>query len=766
MAADKSKQHHALINNAIFFAVAAATPALLGRKFDGVAILPFLYVTTFRIRKAFLFFWVFPLVCLAMFAVDKQLDVKNIDLQGAYNFIAPILVSVVLHYGGAYFASEWRVTSRAALDEFSESVSGFLDRKCYKEKSWPSLFYMKAERVLISFVCILKIILAVAFLVFFLLFNGIPSDLLGCGATDPKSESHLKIWLWAFYGIVCATEIMYHMALYMSNQISCAIGGSFTMAVLQPTYWQWFFIASYAPSKGLWIPILTESLRTCSVSFFRMQDKDDVLVSPLMSLIEFFHVLIVIALGKFSSCSYSDAMLYRELFLSCFFLYSMITFRYKKWRTWSKARKPVHARLYFPVHHKEIECYVRKWQKGINLPEGGGDVEFPDDHPAWKKMHGKPNVKYFPELSISRKESRPDWGSEVPKFVTFERKTQMPGEWICVEIGTEAGILLDENEMDTGLKGQFRVLHPLVDCKGVLAYWGDFGAGKLFAAKRYKKDPAGGWDMAVPGDDATEAELSAARNRHVRLLKPYFQDCLMQEKAAEFGRAFNKVENLPVRKVELLRACVLEMEWESALPQLYLVEPFLDDNTPFRKFNNNEYVPGQQAVQNTPNMLSLFSYFHSDRQLLLCDVQGKKYKFTDPQFHSSEKDSAEDDDYEEGELRDWLHSDGGIEMMKRVLVGLHEQKSLHALCNRVWPEKMREFNKEVEQWKEDPEFKKLLEQWEKEARLYRKYFANLNPVLDAGVGGMADMEEELDEAMKSSLMSVPTGQARSGSVQR
>ena len=36
-----------------------------------------------------------------------------------------------------------------------------------------------------------------------------------------------------------------------------------------------------------------------------------------------------------------------------------------------------------------------------------------------------------------------------------------------------------------------------------------------------------------------------------------------------------------------------------------------------------------------------------------------------------------------------------------VLVGLHEQKSLHALCNRVWPEKMREFNKEVRRREEE-----------------------------------------------------------------
>jgi len=248
---------------------------------------------------------------------------------------------------------------------------------------------------------------------------------------------------------------------------------------------------------------------------------------------------------------------------------------------------------------------------------------------------------------------------------------------------------------------------------------------------------------------ASEAEIRAAKNRHVRLLKPYFQDCLMQEKAAEIGRAFNNVENLPVKKIEVLRACVLETGWDQELPNLFLVEPYLDDNTPFRKFNNNDFIPGQQAVQNTPNMLSLFSYFSTQKQLLMCDIQGKKYRFTDPQFHSAEKESIDDDDYDdEEERRDWLHSDGGKEMMKRVLLGLYEQKALHALCDRLWPDKMKELSEEVKAWRADPDFQKQIEAWEKEAQMYAKYFSNLNPVLDGGVGGFADMEEELDEAMK------------------
>ena len=39
----------------------------------------------------------------------------------------------------------------------------------------------------------------------------------------------------------------------------------------------------------------------------------------------------------------------------------------------------------------------------------------------------------------------------------------------------------------------------------------------------------------------------------------------------------------------------LLLDWECELPQLFLCEPFLDDNTPFRKFNNNDFIPGQQV---------------------------------------------------------------------------------------------------------------------------------------------------------------------------
>ncbi len=56
-------------------------------------------------------------------------------------------------------------------------------------------------------------------------------------------------------------------------------------------------------------------------------------------------------------------------------------------------------------------------------------------------------------------------------------------------------------------------------------------------------------------------------------------------------------------------------------------------------------------------------------------------------------------------------------VLRQVLLGLHEQKALHALCNRLWPQQMKEFSEEVAAWRADPEFAKQIEAWEKEAQL-------------------------------------------------
>mmetsp|Transcript_81135 Transcript_81135/g.218009 ORF Transcript_81135/g.218009 Transcript_81135/m.218009 type:complete len:630 (-) Transcript_81135:159-2048(-) len=613
---------------------------------------------------------------------------------------------------------------------------------------------MKSERVLIAVSCTLKIILAAALLIFYFAFNNLPKEILGCSSNEVPSSN---IWLWLMFVFVFISEMSYHVALFMAGIIRDKVVDSFAQIVLMPTYWQWFFVATYTPyADSVWIPITVECVRSISVSFFRMQDKEDSLVNPLMTITDLLHGLTLLLLRGAGGCEgYPVAALHRQLAAGYMFIAGWVGAILKHRRLGRTANRPVRARLYFPIHHNDVECHERPWQRLLGLPRDSAG----DEPRQIKLKEGLPckaaelcRVTYHPELVIERYEMKPHWGDDSTfSYQRHTRKTAVAGKWVCVEVPAEAGILLAEQAADTGLKGQFRVLHALRDTKGVLGFWGDFKAN-LYAAKRYKKDPSGGWDLDNPNELEVEAERYAALNRHQRLVKPYFQDCFMQEKAAEFGRAFNATKNLPVRKVELLRACVMEVDWDSGLPQLYLVEPFLDDNTPFRKFNNNDFVPGQKATQNTPNLFSLFSYFHSNFNLVVCDIQGKKYKFTDPQFHTQRRVEEDDEDDfgpdDEDEGPDWLHSDGGFEMMRRVLYGLHKQRALHALCNRAWPEKMKALSDQVKEWEEDHDFMQALRELEKQAALYSSYFGSLDPTLDAAAAGLqVDAEDEHEQVM-------------------
>jgi len=656
---------------------------------------------------------------------------------------------VAAHYSAVSLSKTLGKASRPQIEHFANSVSAFLDEKCFKTHAWPSFLYMKSERVLIALACIVKMALAGTILVLLPFTMGIPNDLIGCAAAESTPGATLMTWV--MFASVCVSEILFHMAMFLSLNVKTSVSDSFALPVLCPTYWQWFFIATYAPTHDIWLPITVECIRMMSVSFFRMQDKEDQVVSPLMSAMDLAQGCVILGGTATGLCKFPLVMLYRLLSNGLIFLLGYIQQAWKKHRTWSGCKKKIACRMFVPVGHPDIEHHEVKWMKGRSYPEGGGPIEIKD--PRFKAC----KATYVPELILERQETKPDFEDPtLTTFISFTRKTKMPGAWVQIDVpAEEGGLLISEKELSTGLEGQFRVLHPLLDSKGLMRYFGDFTGNKaMFAAKKYKKDPGGGWDMDEPSEieNMTGASRSAALNRHVRLLNPYFQDCLMQEKAAEFGRAFNKVENLPVRKVEVLRAVVVEVGHGTPLPQLYLCEPFLDDSVPFRKFNNNDYVLGQQAIQNTPNMLSLFSYFHSNKTLVMCDIQGKKYKFTDPQFHSSdppyEDDGGFSEDSDDGG-RDWLHSDGGLELQKRVLVGFHKQQTLHSLCNRVWPDQMQEFNEQVEEWMKDEDFAKLLAQMEKSAKMYATYFNNLNPVMDATIGGnYVDADEELADALK------------------
>ena len=70
-----------------------------------------------------------------------------------------------------------------------------------------------------------------------------------------------------------------------------------------------------------------------------------------------------------------------------------------------------------------------------------------------------------------------------------------------MDIPLSAGLLISEKETDTGLEGQFRVLHPLLDSNGFMRYFGSWRGKSMFAAKRYKKDPAGSRCLDDDDDD-------------------------------------------------------------------------------------------------------------------------------------------------------------------------------------------------------------------------------------------------------------------------
>jgi len=752
---DKGGALSALSPHLLPLFLALAVPLLATSHHAGLALLPILFLASYRLRQVvYRRFFLAPAFAVVVSVLERtslpSLSLAEVLSPASFLPALPLAVAVAAHYSAVSFSKTMGKAARPQIQGFANGVSQYLDHKCYQTRSWPSFLYMKSERVLIALACIIKIGLAIGILVILPLTAGVPTDVVGCSASAEGTEPAVRV-AWVMFAAVAFTETLFHMAMFLSQNVKTSVADSYALPVLCPTYWQWYFIATYAPTQAIWLPVTVECTRIISVSFFRMQDKEDQLVSPLMSVVDLAHGVAVLALSAGGLCgSFPLAMLHRLLSTGAIFVLGYIQQRWKKYKTWSRCTKKVACRMYVPVHHKDIECHEHKWMQGQALPKGGGPIQIPNG--KFKDC----KATYIPEVSIERQETKPDFEDPtLSTFISFTRKTKMPGEWVMVEVPEDGGLLISEAEMNTGLEGQFRVLHPLLDSKGLMRFFGDFGGKPMFAAKKYKTDPGGGWQMDDPADiDKMEgAQKSAALNRHVRLISPYFQDCLMQEKAAEFGRAFNRVENLPVRKVEVLRAVVIEVGTGTPLPQLYLCEQFLDDSVPFRKFNNNDYVPGQQAIQNTPNMLSLFSYFHSNKTLVMCDIQGKKYKFTDPQFHSSdppyEDDGGFSDDGEEDPGRDWLHSDGGLELQKRVLVGFHKQQALHSLCNRVWPEKMREFNDQVDEWMQDEDFAKVLAQMEKSAKMYATYFNNLNPVMDASIGGpYVDAEDELDQALK------------------
>jgi len=135
-------------------------------------------------------------------------------------------------------------------------------------------------------------------------------------------------------------------------------------------------------------------------------------------------------------------------------------------------------------------------------------------------------------------------------------------------------------------------------------------------------------DTSEP-ETAFVAKLSKdPRDNEIRSV--YFSDVQMQAVAAHFARKYNSYN--PPKRVEFISACVLELKQREGSP-VCGVEKFIKGH--YRKYNNNQGWISEDD-RNTPASFSHFSYVVSDKELLICDIQGVGDIYTDPQIHSKD----------------------------------------------------------------------------------------------------------------------------------
>lgn len=145
----------------------------------------------------------------------------------------------------------------------------------------------------------------------------------------------------------------------------------------------------------------------------------------------------------------------------------------------------------------------------------------------------------------------------------------------------------------------------------------------------------GGLRLVFHLKDTSEPNISFVAKlsrdpRDKKLRSVYFEDVRTQAVAAHFARKYNTYN--PPKKVEFLVACVLELKQREGSP-VCGVERFISGH--YRKYNNNKGWVSEDD-RNTPGTFCHFSYVASNRELLICDIQGVGDVYTDPQIHSKD----------------------------------------------------------------------------------------------------------------------------------
>ena len=112
----------------------------------------------------------------------------------------------------------------------------------------------------------------------------------------------------------------------------------------------------------------------------------------------------------------------------------------------------------------------------------------------------------------------------------------------------------------------------------------------------------------------------------------------MQAIARHFANGPNGYNSYgPPKKVDFLEAFVLQLVQREGAPLCH-VERYIEGE--YVKHNNNGGWVNYAKERNTPQAFAHFSFEASKQTLLICDIQGVRDIYTDPQVHTAHKSAA------------------------------------------------------------------------------------------------------------------------------
>ncbi|XP_071492332.1 eukaryotic elongation factor 2 kinase-like [Diadema antillarum] len=110
----------------------------------------------------------------------------------------------------------------------------------------------------------------------------------------------------------------------------------------------------------------------------------------------------------------------------------------------------------------------------------------------------------------------------------------------------------------------------------------------------------------------------------------YFQDVRLQMDAKVWGEEFNR--HNPPKKVDIFQMAVLEFSNRPGKP-LFHLESYIEGK--YIKYNSNSGFVRDEALRQTPQAFSHFTFERSGHKLIVVDIQGVGDLYTDPQIHTS-----------------------------------------------------------------------------------------------------------------------------------